>query len=258
MTPLSLNLYIFFVGLCVGSFLNVCIYRIPNGRSIVRPASACPGCGTPIRWYDNIPVFSYIILRGRCRSCQTKVSLRYPMVEMLTGLFALVVWLHFGPTWQSMVYFLFIAALLVITFVDIDHQIIPNEISIPGIPIGFALSFLPGAPVWQDALIGIVVGGGSLYAIIWIYFLLTRRQGMGLGDVKLLAMIGAFTGWRGVLFTIMASSFIGTVVGLAEMIRTRQGMKLAIPFGPFLAIGAVIYIFFGPQLIDWYLHGFPR
>jgi len=256
MTPLLLNLYIFFVGLCVGSFLNVCIYRIPNERSIVRPASACPGCGTPIRWYDNIPVVSYILLGGRCRSCKTKVSPRYPIVELLTGLFALVIWIQFGPTWKSLIYFFFIAALLVTTFIDIDHQIIPNEISLPGIPIGFALSFLPGGPTWVESLIGIVVGGGSLWAVIWIYYLLTGRQGMGFGDVKLLAMIGAFTGWRGVLFTIMVSSLIGTIVGVAEMMRTRKGMKLAIPFGPFLAIGAVLYLFFGPQLIQWYLHGY--
>lgn len=257
MTPLLVDIYIFLVGLCVGSFLNVCIFRIPEGRSIVSPPSACPGCGTSIKWYDNIPLISYIVLRGRCRNCRTAVSLRYPTVELLTGLFALVVWIQFGMNWQSLIYFLFIAALLVITFIDIDHQIIPNEISLPGIPIGFALCFLNPDLTWLEALIGILIGGGSLYAVIWIYYLVTGRQGMGFGDVKLLAMIGAFTGWRGVLFTIMASSFIGTVVGLAEMMRTRQGMKLAIPFGPFLAIGAVLYLFFGPQVIDWYLNGYP-
>jgi leader peptidase (prepilin peptidase)/N-methyltransferase len=171
---------------------------------------------------------------------------------MLTGLFAWAVWLGFGPTAQSAVYFIFIAALLVITFIDIDHRIIPDVISLPGILIGFACSFLLPQLTWFNSLLGILVGGGVLYIVIYGYYLVTGVVGMGLGDVKLLAMIGAFIGWRGVLFTIMASSFIGTIVGIAEMIRTRQGLKLAIPFGPFLAMGAVLYIFFGPQLIEWY------
>ncbi|MBT8339666.1 MAG: A24 family peptidase [Desulfatitalea sp.] len=253
--PLLLDIYIFIVGICVGSFLNVCIFRLPSGRSIVKPPSACPKCGTGIRWYDNIPVVSYILLGGKCRNCRARVSLRYPTVELLTGLSALVLWLQFGAQWHTLIYFVFIAALLAITFIDIDHQIIPDEISLPGIPIGFALSFLNPNLTWSQSLIGIVVGAGALYGVIWCYYLATGRQGMGFGDVKLLGMIGAFIGWQGVLFTIMASSFIGTLVGLAEMIRTRQGMRLKIPFGPFLAIGAVLYLFFGPAVIDWYMGG---
>jgi leader peptidase (prepilin peptidase)/N-methyltransferase len=256
MTPFLLNLYVLLVGLCFGSFLNVCIYRLPAGRSIIRPASSCTGCNTPIRWYDNIPVISYLILGGRCRTCNTIISLRYPIVELLTGLFALGAWLRFGPHPQTVVYFVFIAALLVITFIDIDHRIIPDAISLPGIPIGFILSFLLPQIGWRDSLLGIVIGGGSLFAVAWGYHRLTGKEGMGGGDIKLLGMIGAFIGWQGVLFTIMASSFTGTVVGLVLMLQSRKGMKTAVPFGPFLAIGAILYLFFGPQWIAWYLHRF--
>ncbi len=254
MPPFLLDVYILIIGLIVGSFLNVCIFRLPEGRSIVRPGSSCGACGQPVRWYDNIPVLSYLILRGRCRNCKASYSIRYPIVELLTGLFALALWLRFGMTVQTAVYFIFIAALLVITFIDIDHRIIPDIISKPGIPLGFAFSFIMPQLTWFDSLIGILAGGGTLYLVIYVYFLVTGVEGMGFGDVKLLAMIGAFIGWQGVIFTIMASSLIGTVVGLAEMIRTRQGLKLAIPFGPFLATGAILYIFFGPQLIEWYLY----
>lgn len=252
MPPFLLDLYFLVVGLIVGSFLNVCIYRIPAGRSIVRPASACGACGESIRWYDNVPVISYLLLRGRCRKCGASYSIRYPIVELLTGLVALALWVRFGLEPRTAIYFVFIASLLVITFIDIDHRIIPDVISLPGIPLGFALSFLIPQFGWTDSLIGILAGGGALYLVIYVYYMITGVVGMGLGDVKLLAMIGAFIGWQGVLFTIMASSLIGTVVGVAEMVRTRQGLKLAIPFGPFLAMGAVLYIFFGPQLIEWY------
>ena len=256
MTPLLFNFYIFLMGLCVGSFLNVCIYRLPAGRSIVRPASACTGCATPIHWYDNLPVVSYLILRGRCRTCRTTISPRYPIVELLTASFGLALWMRFGWQPQTVVYFLFVAALLVIAFIDIDHRIIPDAISLPGIPIGLLCSFFLPQPGWQASLLGILIGGGSLYAVAWGYSFLKGREGMGGGDIKLLAMIGAFIGWQGVLFTIMTSSFIGTLAGLTLMLRSRKGMEMAVPFGPFLAIGALLYLFFGPRLIDWYLYGF--
>lgn len=256
MPKLLTDVYVFLFGLCIGSFLNVCIYRLPHGRSIVRPGSACGHCGTPIRWFDNIPVISYIVLRGRCRTCGTAFSIRYLLIELLTGCCAWVVWQRFGWHPQSLVYFVFIAALLTITFIDIDHRIIPDVISLSGIPAGFVLSFLLPDLSWSDSLLGILIGGGSLFAVAWAYQLVTGNEGMGGGDIKLLGMIGAFIGWKGVLFTIMASSFLGTLVGIALMVRNRQGMKLAVPFGPFLALGAVLYLFFGPQLIHWYLNGF--
>ncbi len=253
MTAVLIKFYVFFMGLCVGSFLNVCIHRLPKGRSIVRPASACPACGALIHWYDNIPLISYAILRGRCRGCQIPISIRYPIVELLCGLLAFALWLRTGFELQTLIYFVFAASLLVITFIDIDHRIIPDIISLPGIPIGFALSFLLPQISWMESLLGILVGGGILFAIAWGYQLITGKDGMGGGDIKLLAMIGAFLGWKGVLFTIMASSFIGTLVGIVMMLQAGKGMKMAVPFGPFLAIGAIVYLFFGPQLIDWYL-----
>jgi leader peptidase (prepilin peptidase) / N-methyltransferase len=254
MSPFLLDVYIFLIGLCIGSFLNVCIYRLPEGRSIVRPASACPQCGGQLGWYDNIPLLSYIVLRGRCRTCRTSISPRYPIVELLTAMFALAIWLRFGAHPQTAVYFAFIAALLVITFIDIDHGIIPDVISLPGIPVGFALSFFLPRVGWLDSLLGIAIGAGVLFLVAGAYQLFTGKEGMGLGDVKLLGMIGAFVGWQGVIFTIMVSSLTGTVIGLALMLRAGKSMKMAIPFGPFLSIGAIVYVFFGPEWIDWYLN----
>jgi leader peptidase (prepilin peptidase) / N-methyltransferase len=256
MPEILIGLYVFFVGLCVGSFLNVCIFRLPAGRSIARPRSACLSCGNSIRWYDNIPIISYIILRGRCRGCGTLISLRYPVVELLTGLFALSVWMHFGLHTHALIYFVFITALLAVTFIDLDHRIIPDIISLPGIPIGFAASFFLPQLSWMESFTGILVGGGTLLLIAVGYQLVTGKDGMGGGDIKLLAMIGAFIGWKGVLFTIMAASFTGTVVGIVIMLRTRKGISLAVPFGPFLSAGAISYLFFGPVLIDWYLNRF--
>ncbi len=247
-----LGLYAVVIGLCIGSFLNVCIHRLPVAKSIIHPGSSCPQCGTAIRIYDNIPVISFILLRGRCRFCSASISPRYPVVELMSGLFALAVFLKFGITMQALIYFIFIAALLVITFIDLDHQIIPDVITLPGIPLGLAASFgLPSVSFW-DAMLGLVAGGGSLMLVAWGYTLITKKDGMGGGDVKLLAMIGALTGWQGVLFTILVGSAVGTVCGLIVMQRQKSDMKLAIPFGPFLSIGAIVYIFFGPALISWY------
>lgn len=248
--------WVFFVGACVGSFLNVVIYRLPEGLSLVHPGSRCPHCETPVRFYDNIPVLSWLILRGRCRACKAPIAVRYPLVELFTGLLAWFTFLKFGPTWACLVNFLFIATLLAISFIDLDHRIIPNEISLPGIPLFFLAGLILPVPTLKDALIGVLVGGGSLLAVSWGYYLLRKKEGMGGGDVKLLAMMGGFIGWQGVLFTIFAASATGTLIGFGTMLKTRKGMQLAIPFGPFLALGAVLYIFFGEQVIRWYLHGF--
>jgi leader peptidase (prepilin peptidase) / N-methyltransferase len=245
--------FVFSFGLCVGSFLNVCIYRIPASKSIVHPRSMCPQCGHPIRVYDNIPLLSYLWLKAKCRDCGAPVSLRYPTVEFLGGLFALASFLKFGLSVGALIVYAFVTVLLVITFIDIDHQIIPDVITLPGIPLGFAASFALPNTTWMDSLIGILVGGGSLLLVAWGYQLLTRKEGMGGGDIKLLAMIGAVIGWKGVLFTIFVASAVGTLSGLAVMIRRRKTMKLAIPFGPFLAIGAIAYLFFGPELVFWYV-----
>lgn len=243
---------LFILGLCIGSFLNVCIYRLPNEVSIVRPRSKCPQCNHLIPFYDNIPVLSYLLLRGKCRHCNTGISIRYPLVELLTGLLAVSVYAAYGLSYEWFVYFTFIAALIVITFIDIDHQIIPNVISLPGIPIFFLASLFLPETTWLSSLLGILAGGGSLYLIAWGYHALTGKEGMGMGDVKLLAMIGALVGWKGVLFTIFVGSAVGCLAGILVMLRTQKNMKLAVPFGPFLSIGAITYLFFGPELIYWY------
>lgn len=253
MTHYFPDIAVFLFGLCIGSFLNVCIYRVPAGQSIVHPGSTCPGCRQPIRFYDNIPLLSYLLLRGRCRRCGIAIPLRYPLVEALTGFFALITYLTFGPTLTALVHFVFAAALLTVTFIDIDHRIIPDVISLPGIVVFFIASFWLPTVSWLDAALGVLIGGGSLLAIAWGYRLATGKEGMGGGDVKLLAMIGAMIGWQGVLFTIFAASATGTLAGVLHMLQTRsRDLKTAIPFGPFLAIGALVYLFWGDPLIEWY------
>jgi leader peptidase (prepilin peptidase) / N-methyltransferase len=246
--------YIFIIGACIGSFLNVCIYRIPENLSIVTPGSFCPLCNKSIPFYCNIPILSYIFLKGKCKFCHNPISLRYPLIEVLTAFFALALFHKFGINTALGYYFIFISVLIIISFIDIDHQIIPDILSLPGILI-FASSFyfLPQMTI-KDTLVGILAGGGSLYAVALCYYLLKKQEGMGGGDIKLLAMIGAATGIKGVFFTIFASSLFGTFFGILIMIYTRiADSKLKIPFGPFLSMGAILYIFLGEQLIHWYL-----
>jgi leader peptidase (prepilin peptidase)/N-methyltransferase len=252
MPPYFVEVFTFVFGLCIGSFLNVCIYRLPVSRSISHPRSSCTSCNEPIPFYDNIPVVSYLLLRGRCRFCREPISLRYPVIELLAGLFALITFFRYGFSPEAFIYYAYIATLLVITFIDLDHQIIPDVITLPGIPVFFVASFALPETRFLDALMGVLVGGGSLFMVAWIYSLITKKEGMGGGDIKLLAMIGAVIGWQGVLFTIFVSSAVGTLTGMLIMLKSRRGMKLRIPFGPFLAIGGIAYIFFGPQLIRWY------
>ena len=254
MTPdLIYPAFAFVFGTLVGSFLNVCICRLPKDESIVSPPSHCPVCSYQIRWYDNIPLLSYLFLRGKCRGCGTHISIQYPLVELLNGVLAMLLFLRFGPTPAFAALFLFCSALVVITFIDIEHQIIPDEISLSGIVVGFALSFFLQGHGWLNSLLGILLGGGSLLLVAYSYQLLTGKEGMGGGDIKLLAMMGAFLGWKAVPFIIFASSLIGSVVGISIMLVQKKDSKLAIPFGPYLAVGAVLYIFYGKALIRWYL-----
>ncbi|MFY9399660.1 MAG: prepilin peptidase [Desulfomonilia bacterium] len=247
----SLALIVALFGLFIGSFLNVCIYRIPQGRSVVFPSSRCPGCCAKIRPWDNIPVLSYLILRGRCRSCAERISPRYPLVEILSALLATAMLYRFGLTASFAIYYAWACVLTVITFIDLDFQIIPDRLSIGGIIAGLVL--VPWLPVsYPQALLGLGLGAGLLIAVIYGYYFLTRREGMGGGDVKLLGMIGVFTGWQGVLFTIFMGSLLGSLVGIPWALSRKKGMQAAIPFGPFLALGALIYVFFGGMLIDWY------
>jgi leader peptidase (prepilin peptidase)/N-methyltransferase len=243
----------FLVGAAVGSFLNVCIWRIPAGQSIVYPPSRCRTCGARIRLRDNVPLLSYILLRGRCRSCHERIALRYPVVEALAGVMGVLLLLRFEPSPRLAVYAVFVAALIVISFIDLDHQIIPDVISLPGIVIGLLVSAAGYGPTLGDAALGAVLGGGVLYAVAAGYYALTGREGMGGGDIKLLAMVGAFLGWRAVLVTLVLGSFTGAVVGLAAIIARGADSRMPIPFGPFLALGAVCALFFGHQIVDWYL-----
>jgi len=254
MTPLILFPAVaFFFGMIVGSFLNVCICRMPKEESVVSPPSHCPGCSCQIRWYDNIPVVSYIFLRGKCRGCGSHISLQYPLVELLNGALTLFLFIRFGPTLAFAALFIFCSALVVITFIDFEHQIIPDEISLPGILIGFFLSFFLKGHSWQNSLFGILLGGGSLLLVAYAYQRITGKEGMGGGDIKLLAMMGAFLGWKAVPFIIFTSSLVGSLIGVSIMLFQKKDSKLAIPFGPYLAFGAILYIFYGRPLIRWYL-----
>jgi len=237
-------------GALVGSFLNVVILRLPQeGGSIVFPASHCPFCKKNIHWYDNIPLLSFLFLGGQCRHCSHSISWQYPLVELAMALLSLALYVHFGMTVLFPVYFVFCAALLVIIFIDFAHQIIPDVISLPGIVLGFAVSFFNPFVTWQDAGLGILFGGGSFYLIALLYYLLTRREGMGGGDIKLLGMIGAFLGWQSLPFVVFSSSLMGTLVGLWAMSKQKKGGKTVIPYGPFLAFGAMLYLFFRQEIL---------
>jgi leader peptidase (prepilin peptidase)/N-methyltransferase len=244
----------FAVGAMFGSFLNVCIHRLPRGESVVYPPSHCPGCGVRIRSRDNIPLLSYLLLRGRCRSCGRAISYRYPVVEALTGAMLVLLLCRFGLSPALGVYAVFVAALITVSFIDLDHQIIPDAISLPGIVAGIIVSALGQGSPLLDSVLGVLVGGGILYAVAVGYHAFTGREGMGGGDIKLLAMIGAFLGWRGVLVTLIVGSFTGAVVGISLIVARRTESRIPIPFGPFLALGAVCALAFGDQLIQWYLH----
>lgn len=255
-------LAIFIFGALVGSFLNVCIARIPDGKSIVAPPSHCPKCQTPLAFYDNIPLLSYLFLRARCRSCGESISARYFVVELLMALLALALFHWFGLGFSFVMSFVFVAALIVISFIDLDVRIVPDVISLPGIVLGLVLSsagyffFRDGygiIPSPLSSLIGILVGGGFLLVTAWAYEKFTGVEGMGGGDIKLLAMIGAFLGWPSVPVTLFVASLLGSLVGLACMLITGAGRRLALPFAPFLCSGALLYIFFGNEIIEFYL-----
>jgi leader peptidase (prepilin peptidase)/N-methyltransferase len=259
---MMLLISVFILGTIVGSFLNVCIGRIPNEESVVFPPSHCPKCKAAITFYDNFPLLSYLWLRGKCRACHVSISPRYFLVELLTGLVALALYARFGLSYTFVVSFIFAAALIVISFIDLDVRIVPDVISLPGIIVGLVFSVI-GYFVFTDAfeiiptplssLIGILVGGGFLLATAWIYEKVTGVDGMGGGDIKLLAMIGAFLGWPSIPVTLFVASVLGSVIGVGLMVVTGAGRRLALPFAPFLCSGALIYLFYGEALIRFYL-----
>lgn len=239
-------------GLAVGSFLNVCIYRLPRRGSILWPASRCPSCGRPLSWFDNIPVLSWTVLGGRCRTCRAAIGVTYPLVEAMTAALFVSGYLIYGWTPLLAARLLFACAMIVLFAIDLEHQILPNAITIPGIVLGFLLAFfLP--PGWLSSLIGLLAGGGVLFTIAEVYYRTRGVEGLGMGDVKMLAMIGAFLGWQLMLVTLILASFSGSVVGIALLASGRGGMKAALPFGTFLAVGALVAAVAGDALVAWYM-----
>jgi len=251
-----LNLYLaagfFLLGAAVGSFLNVVIARLPQGESIVSPRSRCPKCGTFIRCYDNIPILSFLFLRGRCRYCGCRISYRYPFVEFLTACLGLALFLKWGLTTAFLVYFLFTAAWLAVFWIDLDHMIIPNVISYPGMVLGLLFSaagMVPGI-TWQLSLAGLLLGGIILYVPAVIYEKIRKVEGLGGGDIKLLAMMGTVTGPHGVVFILFASSLVGSLSGVVGMALRRTDLAARIPFGPFLVGAAVLYLLAGDKILN--------
>ena len=261
-------------GMLVGSFLNVCISRMPDDRSVAWPPSHCPSCGSHIRPYDNIPVISWLILRGRCRDCGQPISSLYPSIELLMGFLSLLLFWRFIPNpgvvdaahgAAFVVHFVFFAMLVVVTFIDIRHYIIPDELSIYAAPLGIAASAglawlgAPDAVGLKGALVGSVAGAGVLISVMLFYRLVRGQDGMGWGDPKLLAMIGAFLGALPALpFVVFVACVAGSVVGLSLMVLNRRSgwsMRSAVPFGPFLALGAVVWVLHGPQMVARWFPG---
>lgn len=252
---------IFILGAIIGSFLNVCIYRIPEGLSIVSPSSRCSSCGTPIKFYDNIPILSYIFLLGRCRSCRTRLSIQYPLVEFINAVLYVMVLQRFGydSPWVLIVYLIFISSLVVIFFIDLKHQIIPNSITLPGIPVAIILgsAILPD-PVCPDGLLGFrasiagaLAGGGGFYCIAVLGKLIFRKEAMGGGDIKMMAMVGGLLGWQGVLMTTFLASFTGSIIGVLLILFKGKEWGSRIPFGPYLALGTIISLLWGHHILNW-------
>ena len=262
-------IFSFILGSVIGSFLNVCIYRLPMGESIVFPPSHCTSCGRAIRFYNNIPILSYLMLKGKCRDCGSRISIQYPLVELLSGVALTGLYYKFGLTLDLLFYAMLTYSLIVITFIDLGHMIIPNAITIPGAAAGLIYNALItdweksrdllGAFSWSlenffgvlnevpflDSVFGLITGGGILFLIAFLYIAVRKQEGMGMGDVKLLAMIGAFLGWKGVVFVMLVSSLLGTIIGLSIILYKKGDLKYALPFGPFLSLAAVIYVFTG-------------
>jgi leader peptidase (prepilin peptidase)/N-methyltransferase len=244
------------IGACIGSFLNVCIYRLPRRESLMWPASHCTSCGRTLAWYENVPIVGWLALRGRCRTCGERISPIYPIVELSTALIFVGGYLMYGWTPVLAARLLFACAMIVLFVIDLQHQILPNVITLPGVVVGFVLSLLL-PPGWLSSLIGIAAGAGVLFAIMEAYARARGFEGLGMGDVKMLAMIGAFLGWQLMLLTLVLASFAGSLVGIGLMASRRGGMRTALPFGTFLAVGALVAAVAGEPLVAWYL-GFYR
>jgi leader peptidase (prepilin peptidase)/N-methyltransferase len=241
-------------GLIIGSFLNVVIARLPERRSLWMPGSTCPGCGNAIAWHDNIPLLSFLLLRGRCRACATPIPWRYPIVEAVTAALFAAAWLRFGgDVRQFIVAVVFLAALMAITVIDLRHQIIPDAITLPGVVAGFVATVATDRISWMDSVVGILLGSGLFVAVIVL-----SRGGMGGGDLKLGAMLGAFLGWQALLVALFIAVMLGGLSAVVLLASRRLARKDAIPFGPFLAIGGAVALFWADAILAWYLGGFER
>ncbi len=247
---------VFLFGISFGSFFNVLIYRLPSGKSLLKPPSHCPKCDNPIRFYDNVPLLSFLILRGKCRHCGAKISWRYPAVEALAGILAVIAIYYFGFTIRGFEAALLSLLFVPIFFIDLEHWIIPDSLDLPWIPIGLAVGFLSGSFVnWSGALIGALVGGGVFALIMILGKVAFKKEAMGFGDVKLAAMLGAFMGWKNLLLILILASFLGSLVGVALIISSRKKTERAtsVPFGPFLVTASLIAIYFGDSIINAYI-----
>ncbi|MBK9323851.1 MAG: prepilin peptidase [Bdellovibrionaceae bacterium] len=252
----ALYFFFFYIGACLGSFANVVIYRLPLGESVVRPRSHCQSCKKSISWYDNIPIFSWLLLRGRCRNCGTRFSVRYFFVELLTAILFVLAYFYIGLNWNLLEALIFIFSLVCCTFIDFDHMILPDQFTLSGIIIGLLGAWLNPERNFMDAIFGVLLGGGFLWAMAYFYYLFTKQEGMGGGDIKLLAWIGAVLGWKAIPFVIMSSAIVGSVVGLILARKQNQGLKTVIPFGPYLALGAGLHLFGGQTIGLWYFNLF--
>lgn len=249
----ALVVLLLLVGLAIGSFLNVVIVRLPEHKSLWGPRSACPGCGVAIAWHDNVPILSFLALRGRCRACAMRISWRYPLVEAATAALLFLAFFVFGPTVNFLVAALLLGILVVVTAIDLQHQIIPDVITLPGIVAGFLANLATGRVSWLESLLGIVLGGGLFMIII-----LASGGGMGGGDMKLGAMLGAFLGWRVVLVALFVAVLLGGALAIVLLATGRRRRKDPIPFGPFLALGSAVGLLWGERLTQWYLSGLAR
>lgn len=244
---------VFVFGLLWGSFGNVVIHRLPQKQSVVTPRSRCPKCSHQIAWYDNIPVLSWLFLLGKCRACKARISVRYPLVELLTGTVFALIFLRYGYSWTTLEYIVFAWSLIVVSFIDIDLMILPDVFTLSGIVIGLVGAALNPERTFLSALTGMLMGGGFLWLIAYLYLLFRKEEGMGGGDIKLLAWIGAVLGWTSVPFVILASSILGSVVGVLIALRSKAGLKSVIPFGPYLALAAILFILGGDSIGAWYI-----
>jgi len=244
---------IFTLGLIVGSFSNVCIYRIPRNESIIYPGSHCPKCRSTIKPMDNIPLLSYIILKGRCRNCGSRISIQYPVVEFLTGIIYILIFLIYGLTLQSLIYIILSSALIIIAFIDLNEQIVPDVISFPGIGAGLILSFFVPYISFINSVLGVLVGGGIILIIGLVGSAIFKKEAMGGGDVKLAAMVGAFLGWKYVILALFLGFFLGALAGIFLVLSKIKSREDMVPFGPFIALGSLITLLCGEKILLWYI-----